>query len=127
VDTGRACSLLLTSPLAASQNFEVRHLFYSYQSLTFDISPVQNVQHTRQAIGSVSLLAFLCIDYHFVPRVSSVTFLCYLVLSALTDIKLSSTDQMVEVRWRRTSKERPCMVAEFVVQACSVGAVDFDK
>jgi chitin synthase len=45
VDTGRGCSLLLKSPLAASQNFEVGPFIMATSSNSFPT--VQNVQYSR--------------------------------------------------------------------------------
>ncbi len=46
VDTGRGCSLLLTSPLAASQNFEVCLLFvWFYPSDIIFVYVVQDVEY----------------------------------------------------------------------------------
>jgi hypothetical protein len=48
VDTGRGCSLLLTSPLAASQNFEVSdRLEHLLSMLMIFLFLVQDVQHSR--------------------------------------------------------------------------------
>lgn len=52
VDTGRGCGVLLTSPLAASQNFEVTSFFLSV--ITFDADVRSTMYSTRSPISWTS-------------------------------------------------------------------------
>lgn len=60
VDTGRGCGLLFSSPLAASQNFEVGSLWPAWIRAILIILTVQNVQHSRQASGGWFRLDIAC-------------------------------------------------------------------
>ena len=94
VDTGKACSLLLTSPLAASQNFEYK--MSNILDKPLEVSPTPPVRFAK--------LTPLC-------RASSATSVCFPVHSVPIVTKPCSTAQMAKDPLPPISRVKPCMVA----------------
>lgn len=111
VDTGRGCSLLLTSPLAASQNFE-------YKMSNILDKPLE-VWKVLRELGS-------CLK-HIFRRAFSVISACCLVLLVRTGTKPSSMDPMERVLWRPISAVKPCTAEVPAVLDCLVSVMNRDS
>ena len=79
MDTGRACSLLLTSPLAASQNFE-----YKMSNILDKPLEVRSLPTISAALCHYLISYQLTLIYLLQTRVSSVTSPSFLEHSAPT-------------------------------------------
>lgn len=102
VDTGKACSLLLKSPLAASQNFEYKmsNILDKPLEVGIYLSPAK---YWLTCVFNRAYLAILA---------------CYLARSVHTVTKHSRTDRTGRGHLHRTSRARPCTGVAPMVLAC---------